>query len=160
MFGFPLLRDWSEELNHFLKQSDSDNFLFLFWVLIGSLLYSPFIWLVIVITLISLYDPQSNCAPFDITCVYKSFSIYHFFAFSFLKISAFIMCGKLKSAYLIAVQGNRVDAIREIADVAEKSGQSKMVEICCKFLTQYEKQRAATERRTAVQRKHGAESNR
>lgn len=70
------------------------------------------------------------------------------------------MCGKLKSAYLIAVQGNRVDAIREIADVAEKSGQSKMVEICCKFLTQYEKQRAATERRTAVQRKHGAESNR
>lgn len=69
------------------------------------------------------------------------------------KISAFIMCGKLKSAYLIAVKGVRVDAIREIADVAEKSGQSKMVEICRKYLTQFEKQKAA-------QRKHGAESNR
>ena len=63
------------------------------------------------------------------------------------------MCGKLKSAYLIAVKGVRVDAIREIADVAEKSGQSKMVEICRKYLTQFEKQKAA-------QRKHGAESNR
>ncbi|KAJ7371021.1 Zinc finger FYVE domain-containing protein 26, partial [Desmophyllum pertusum] len=41
-------------------------------------------------------------------------------------INAYLMCGKLKSAYLIAVKGDRVDAIREIAEVAEKTGQGKM----------------------------------
>ena len=46
------------------------------------------------------------------------------------------MCGKLKSAYMIAIKGDRVDAIREIADLAEKTGQSKMVEICKKYLAQ------------------------
>lgn len=69
------------------------------------------------------------------------------------------MCGKLQSAYLIAVKGDRVDAIREIAELAEKSGLRKMVDICGKYLSQHEKKREAQERR-AAQRKHGAESNR
>ena len=75
------------------------------------------------------------------------------------QINAFIMCGKLKSAYLVAVKGDRVDAIQEIAEVAMNTGQSKMVEICNKFLNQYEKKREAQERRV-LQRKQGAEANR
>ena len=70
------------------------------------------------------------------------------------------MCGKLKSAYLVAVKGERVDAIREIAELAEKTGQGKMVEICAKYLSQHEKQREAQARRATRQRKHGAENNR
>lgn len=70
------------------------------------------------------------------------------------------MCGKLKSAYLIAVKGDRVEAIREIAELAEKTGQGKMVEICAKYLSQYEKRREAQERRATQQQKHGAEYNR
>ncbi len=70
------------------------------------------------------------------------------------------MCGKLKSAYLIAVKGDRMEAIREIAELAEKTGQGKMVEICAKYLSQYEKRREAQERRATQQRKHGAEYNR
>lgn len=76
------------------------------------------------------------------------------------KINAFVTCGKLKSAYLIAVKGDRVEAIREIAEVAMNTGQSKMVEICNKYLNQYEKKREAQERKEALQRKHRAESNR
>jgi len=73
------------------------------------------------------------------------------------KINAFLMCGKLKSAYLIAVKGDRVEAIQKIAEVAANTGQSKMVEICTKYLNQYEKRREAQER---FQRKQGAEPNR
>ena len=51
------------------------------------------------------------------------------------------MCGKLKSAYLIAVKGNRVEAIREIAEIAWNTGQNNMVEICNKYLNQYRKKR-------------------
>ena len=61
--------------------------------------------------------------------------------FVFHQLSTFLMCGKLKSAYLIAVKGDRVDAIREIVELAEKTGQSKMVEICKKYLAQYEGKR-------------------
>jgi len=75
------------------------------------------------------------------------------------KISAFLMCGKLKSAYLIAVKGDRVDAIREIAELAEKTGQSKMVEICSKYLSQYDKRKQTQERRT-TQRQQSAEYKR
>lgn len=64
------------------------------------------------------------------------------------------MCGKLKSAYLIAVRGDRVEAIREIAEVALNSGQSKMVEICNKYLNQDAKKREAQERKEALRRKH------
>ena len=70
------------------------------------------------------------------------------------------MCGKLKSAYLIAVKGDRVEAIREIAELAEKTGQGKMVEICAKYLSQYEKKREAQEKRATQQRKHAADYNR
>lgn len=57
------------------------------------------------------------------------------------KINAFIVCGKLKSAYLIAVKGNRVEVIREIFEIAMNTGQSNMIEICSKFLNQYKKKR-------------------
>ena len=53
-----------------------------------------------------------------------------------------------------------MEAIREIAEVAMNTGQSKMVEICNKYLNQYEKKREAQERKEALQRKHRAESNR
>ena len=80
--------------------------------------------------------------------------------FVFHQISAFLMCGKLKSAYLIAVKGDRVDAIREIAELAETTGQSKMVEICKKYMAQYERKKEALERRATQQRKHGADYKR
>ena len=82
-----------------------------------------------------------------------------FVCFFFFQISAFLMCGKLKSAYLIAVKGDRVDAIREIAELAEKTGQSKMVEICSKYLSQYDKRKQTQERRT-TQRQQSAEYKR
>ena len=78
---------------------------------------------------------------------------------SFVQINAFVMCGKLKSAYLIAVKGDRVEAIQEIAEVAVNTGQTKMVEICTKFLNQYDKKREAQERKMA-QRKQVSEPNR
>ncbi|XP_078590684.1 zinc finger FYVE domain-containing protein 26-like isoform X2 [Branchiostoma floridae x Branchiostoma japonicum] len=57
------------------------------------------------------------------------------------KINAYILCGKLKSAYLIAVRGERVDDIRRIAGTAERHGQSAVKSICDKWLLGWEEKR-------------------
>ena len=67
------------------------------------------------------------------------------------------MCGKLKSAYLIAVREDRVEAIQEIAEVAMRTGQSKMVDICNKYLN---KMRREVQERKVAHRKQGNEPNR
>ena len=77
----------------------------------------------------------------------------------FFQINAFITCGKLKSAYLIAVKGNRVEAIKEIAEIALNAGQSNLVDICNKFLNQYKRKKEDQERKGA-QGKQGKESKR
>lgn len=69
------------------------------------------------------------------------------------QIKAYVDCGKLKSAYLIAVKEDRVEAIQEIAETAMKTGQSKIVEICKKWLSQYQKRREVQERSVTQRRR-------
>ncbi|XP_070571338.1 zinc finger FYVE domain-containing protein 26-like isoform X2 [Ptychodera flava] len=57
------------------------------------------------------------------------------------KINAYILCGKLKSAYLIAVQGERVDDVRRISSAAQKMGQGAVRNICDRWLQSQEQKR-------------------
>ena len=50
------------------------------------------------------------------------------------KMNAYIMNGKLKSAYLIAIKMKRVDLVKHIDSLAERSGQLLIKEICNKWL--------------------------
>ncbi|RNA16338.1 Zinc finger FYVE domain-containing [Brachionus plicatilis] len=50
------------------------------------------------------------------------------------KINAFILNGRLKSAYLIAIRLERVDIVKHIANVAERVGQNLIRDICIKWL--------------------------
>ena len=50
------------------------------------------------------------------------------------QINAFIQCGKLKGAYLIAIRARLVDEVRKISDIAFKAGQLPVREICEKWL--------------------------
>lgn len=50
------------------------------------------------------------------------------------KINAFILNGKLKSAYLIAIRIERVDIVKHISNVAERVGQNLVKDICVKWL--------------------------
>ncbi|XP_063235572.1 zinc finger FYVE domain-containing protein 26 isoform X2 [Bacillus rossius redtenbacheri] len=50
------------------------------------------------------------------------------------KISAYITCRQLKSAYLLAVKHNRLSDIRRILHEAERLGQTKIKQICLKRL--------------------------
>ncbi|GFG38565.1 hypothetical protein Cfor_07107 [Coptotermes formosanus] len=52
------------------------------------------------------------------------------------KISAYIKCRQLKSAYLLAVKYSRLDDVRKILHEAQKLGQTKMQQICLKRLGQ------------------------
>ncbi|KAL4238418.1 hypothetical protein ACF0H5_003126 [Mactra antiquata] len=54
-------------------------------------------------------------------------------------INAYILCGKLKSAYLMSVKENRVDDVRRILRAAKSMGQSAIVSICNKWLEQNQK---------------------
>ncbi|KAK3912489.1 Zinc finger FYVE domain-containing protein 26 [Frankliniella fusca] len=51
-----------------------------------------------------------------------------------LKIQAFISCGQLKSAYLLAVKYERLEDIEKILEEAERLGQSAIKNICLKRL--------------------------
>ncbi|CAD5119010.1 DgyrCDS7665 [Dimorphilus gyrociliatus] len=51
-----------------------------------------------------------------------------------LKIDAYIYCGKLKAAYLLAVKLNQLQDILEIAKIAEKTGQVSVKNICEEYL--------------------------
>jgi zinc finger FYVE domain-containing protein 26 len=50
------------------------------------------------------------------------------------KVMAFITCGKLKSAYLVAVKLNNISLIKTIRDEARKKGAKRELELCEKFL--------------------------
>lgn len=50
------------------------------------------------------------------------------------KINAYILNGRLKSAYLIAIKIERTDIVKHIANVAERMGQNLIKDICLKWL--------------------------
>ena len=50
------------------------------------------------------------------------------------KINAYILNGRLKSAYLIAIRMERIDLVKHIAKVAERMGQHLIKDICNKWL--------------------------
>ncbi|OWF55424.1 Zinc finger FYVE domain-containing protein 26 [Mizuhopecten yessoensis] len=52
------------------------------------------------------------------------------------KINAYILCGKLRSAYLMAVKSERVDDVQRIAGAAQRMGQTAVKNICNKWLQQ------------------------
>ena len=51
-----------------------------------------------------------------------------------VQIDALVRCGKLKNAYLVAVQGKRVRQVERIAELARKSGQTTIWKICDQYL--------------------------
>ena len=51
-----------------------------------------------------------------------------------LQINAYMLCGKLKSAYLIAVRAERVDDVKRISAAAERAGQTAVKNISDKWL--------------------------
>ncbi|XP_059148210.1 zinc finger FYVE domain-containing protein 26-like [Physella acuta] len=53
------------------------------------------------------------------------------------KINAFILCGKLRSAYLLAVKRDRVEDVQRIAGAAQRLGQTAVRNICKKWLEQH-----------------------
>ncbi len=55
------------------------------------------------------------------------------------KINAYILTGRLKSAYLIAIKMEQVDTVKHIASVAERLGQNLIKDICNKWLDKYQK---------------------
>ena len=48
-----------------------------------------------------------------------------------------MLCGKLKSAYLVAVKTERVNDVKRILESAEKGGQTAVKSICEKWLQQH-----------------------
>ena len=50
------------------------------------------------------------------------------------KINAFILNGRLKSAYLIAIRIDRADIVKHIGNVAERLGHSSIRDICNKWM--------------------------
>jgi zinc finger FYVE domain-containing protein 26 len=55
------------------------------------------------------------------------------------KINAYILTGRLKSAYLIAIKMEQVDTVKNIASVAERLGQNLIKDICNKWLEKFQK---------------------
>ncbi|KAL5009256.1 hypothetical protein ScPMuIL_014837 [Solemya velum] len=55
------------------------------------------------------------------------------------KINAYILCGKLRSAYLLAVKGERVEDVQRIVGAAQRMGQTAVKNICNKWLQQRKK---------------------
>ena len=56
-----------------------------------------------------------------------------------IQIKALIQCGKLKNAYLVAINARLPDEVKRIAEVASKAGQVSVREICEKWLQQHQK---------------------
>jgi zinc finger FYVE domain-containing protein 26 len=52
------------------------------------------------------------------------------------RVDAYVLCGKLKSAYITAVKENLVDKVKMVREEARKDGQQTVVELCDKFLLQ------------------------
>lgn len=53
-----------------------------------------------------------------------------------LQINAYILCGKLRSAYLMAVKSERVEDVQRICGAAQRMGQTAVKNICDKWLQQ------------------------
>jgi zinc finger FYVE domain-containing protein 26 len=53
------------------------------------------------------------------------------------KINAYVLTGRLKSAYLIAIKLDNKDIVKHIAMVAERMGQHLIKDICNKWLEKY-----------------------
>lgn len=56
------------------------------------------------------------------------------------RINAFILNGRLKSAYLIAIKKERADIVKHIANAAERAGQNLIKDICMKWLEKKQSQ--------------------
>ena len=52
------------------------------------------------------------------------------------QIKAFIHCGRLKNAYLVAIKSRLVDEGKNISEIAGKAGQIPVRDICEKWLAQ------------------------
>ena len=64
------------------------------------------------------------------------FNRKHYIPISPPQINGYLLCGKLKSAYLIAVKAGRADDVRRIAAAADRAGQNAVKAICDKWLQQ------------------------
>lgn len=67
------------------------------------------------------------------------------------QIDAFLLCGKLRSAYLIAVKEKNLEAVQMIAEEAQKTGQTKTLSLCKKWLAQNQNVTETEERGAAYQ---------
>ncbi len=56
------------------------------------------------------------------------------------RINAYILNGRLRSAYLIAIKSERVDIVKHIANAADRAGQLLIKEICNKWLEKKQSQ--------------------
>ncbi|XP_063589556.1 uncharacterized protein LOC134766562 [Penaeus indicus] len=54
------------------------------------------------------------------------------------KIEAYIKCGRLKSAYLVAVHRGRHEDVVKVQEVAKSNGQAHVATMCSKWLANYE----------------------
>ena len=52
------------------------------------------------------------------------------------KVTGLVWCGKLKAAYLVAVQGNSVDDVERVQAAAEKQGAQRVVDLCRTYIGQ------------------------
>ena len=50
------------------------------------------------------------------------------------KINAYILIGRLRAAYLIAIKLDKVDIVKNIANIAERTGQNLIKTFCVKWL--------------------------
>ena len=50
------------------------------------------------------------------------------------QINGFVLCGKLKNAYLVAIKARMVDEVQRISEIAFKAGQLSVRDICEKWL--------------------------
>ncbi|KAL3231999.1 hypothetical protein MRX96_023086 [Rhipicephalus microplus] len=50
------------------------------------------------------------------------------------KVEAYMLAGRLKTAYLLAVRQNRIDHVKRIMALAEAAGQESVRAICAKRL--------------------------
>ncbi len=56
------------------------------------------------------------------------------------RINAYILNGRLKSAYLIAIKTERIDIVKHIANAADRAGQNLIKDICMKWLEKKQSQ--------------------
>lgn len=70
------------------------------------------------------------------SCLWYHLIKYKLFIILFLQINAYILCGKLRSAYLMAVKAERVEDVQRIAGAAQRMGQTAVKNICNKWLEQ------------------------